>query len=67
VLKLHVCVLSLAVLLGALTLLMLYRYTVAWKFMPAGMVALLSAALFAHNLHQWRRPGAPRVAGGAKR
>lgn len=39
-------------LLGALALVMLYRYSLAFKFMPAGLVALLSGALFIHNLRQ---------------
>jgi hypothetical protein len=31
---------------------MLYRYSLAFKFMPAGLVALLSGALFILNLRQ---------------
>jgi hypothetical protein len=40
------------VLLGALGIVMAYRYTLAFKFMPAGLVALLSMALFVHNFYQ---------------
>jgi len=32
---------------------MLYRYSLAFKFMPAGLVALLSIALFINNF--WQR------------
>jgi uncharacterized membrane protein (UPF0136 family) len=39
-------------LLGALGIVMSYRYTLAFKFMPAGLVALLSVALFVYNFYQ---------------
>lgn len=36
-------------LLGVLAVVMAYRYSLAFKFMPAGLVAVLSFALFVHN------------------
>jgi len=38
------------VLLGVLGAVMGYRFSLAFKFFPAGLVALLSLSLFAHNL-----------------